>query len=80
MKTKHSYKMKSVISAFLAIVMILGTLPVMNVFAAQSNVYVDPADNWLKTNNRTNELDMNATVCRKRCISSTDALAFRPFW
>lgn len=35
MKTKHSLKMKSVISAVLAIVMILGTLPAMNVFAAQ---------------------------------------------
>lgn len=62
MKTKHSLKMKSLMSAFLAVVMILGTLPVMNVFAAQKSDYEDPADNWLKTNNRTNELDMNATV------------------
>ena len=66
MKTKHSLKMKSVISAVLAVVMILGTLPAMNVFAAQKSDYEDPADNWLKTNNRTNELDMNATVSRKR--------------
>ena len=31
-------------------------------YAAQSNDYVDPADSWLETNNRTNELDANATV------------------
>ena len=61
-KTKHSLKFKSVISAVLTIVMLAGTLPTMSVFAAQSNDYVDPADSWLETNNRTNELDANATV------------------
>ena len=82
MKTKHSLKMKSVISAVLAIVMILGTLPAMNVFAAQSNVYVDPADNWLKTNNRTNELDANAVVTSGAqychvCKKDTLAISYR---
>ena len=60
MKTKH-FSMKSVISMLLAVILVAGTLPV-SVFAAQSNTYVDPADNWLKTNNRTNELDANAVV------------------
>ena len=60
MKTKH-FSMKSVISMMLALVIIAGTLPV-SVFAAQSNEYVDPADNWLSSNNRTNELDVNATI------------------
>ena len=82
MKTKHSLKMKSVISAVLAIVMILGTLPAMNVFAAQKSDYVDPADNWLKTNNRTNELDMNATVTYETqwcpvCNKDTTVLTYR---
>ena len=60
MKTKH-FSMKSVISMLLAVILVAGTLPVW-VFAAQKSDYEDPADNWLKTNNRTNELDMNATV------------------
>ena len=61
MKTKH-FSMKSVISMLLAVILVAGTLPV-SVFAAQKQaMYVDPADNWLKTNNRTNELDVNATV------------------
>ena len=60
MKSKH-FSMKSVISMLLALVIIAGTLPV-SVFAAQSNEYVDPADNWLSSNNRTNELDVNATI------------------
>lgn len=82
MNTKHSYKMKSVISAFLAIVMILGTLPAMNVFAAQKSDYEDPADNWLKTNSRTNELDMNATVTYETqwcpvCNKHTTVLTYR---
>ncbi len=61
-KTKHSLKFKSVISVVLTVIMLAGTLPTMSVFAAQSNDYVDPADSWLETNNRTNELDANATV------------------
>ena len=82
MKTKHSLKMKSLMSAFLAVVMILGTLPVMNVFAAQKSDYEDPADNWLKTNNRTNELDMNATVTYETqwcpvCNKDTTVLTYR---
>ena len=69
-------------SAFLAVVMILGTLPVMNVFAAQKSDYEDPADNWLKTNNRTNELDMNATVTYETqwcpvCNKHTTVLTYR---
>ena len=54
-------KMKSVISALLASVMLIGTIPAVT-YAAQVNEYTDPADNWLKANGRTNELDMNATT------------------
>ena len=82
MKAKHSLKMKSVISAVLAIVMILGTLPAMNVFAAQKSDYIDPADHWLSTSNRTNELDMNATITYETefcgiCKKSTVLMTYR---
>ena len=53
-KTKHSLKFKSVISEVLTVIMLAGTLPTMSVFAAQKSDYEDPADNWLKTNSRTN--------------------------
>ena len=80
MKTKH-FSMKSVISMLLAVILIAGTVPV-SVFAAQSNTYVDPADNWLKTNNRTNELDANAVVTSGAqychvCKKDTLAISYR---
>ncbi|MGM9552258.1 MAG: S-layer homology domain-containing protein [Clostridia bacterium] len=80
MKTKH-FSMKSVISMLLALVIIGGTLPV-SVFAAQSNEYVDPADNWLSSNNRTNELDVNATITNETqycnvCKKFTSVLTYR---
>ena len=80
MNTKH-FSMKSVISMLLAVILIAGTLPV-SVFAAQKSDYEDPADNWLKTNNRTNELDMNATVTYETqwcpvCDKHTTVLTYR---
>ena len=80
MKTKD-YSMKSVISMLLTLVIITGTLPV-SVFAAQSNEYVDPADNWLSSNNRTNELDVNATITNETqycnvCKKFTSVLTYR---
>ena len=80
MKTKH-FSMKSVISMLLVLVIIAGTLPV-SVFAAQSNEYVDPADNWLSSNSRTNELDVNATITNETqycnvCKKHTSVLTYR---
>ena len=80
MNTKH-FSMKSVISMLLAVILVAGTLPV-SVFAAQKSDYEDPADNWLKTNNRTNELDMNATVTYETqwcpvCNKDTTVLTYR---
>ena len=57
--TKNS-KAKSIISIILTICMLSTFIPA--VYAAQSNEYVDPADSWLSSNNRTNELDVNATI------------------
>ena len=81
-KTKHSLKFKSVISAVLTVIMLAGTLPTMSVFAAQKSDYEDPADNWLKTNSRTNELDMNATVTYETqwcpvCNKHTTVMTYR---
>ena len=51
-------------------------------FAAQENGYHDPAEHWQEANDRTNELDVNATVthetfqCRE-CKQQTSFLAFR---
>ena len=69
---KNNRKFKSIVSLILTVCMMATFIP--SVFAAQSNEYVDPADSWLSSNNRTNELDVNATttyetqycaVCRK---------------
>ena len=79
---KFKSKLKNILSATLAISMIIGTMPVMNVFAAQSNEYVDPADSWLSANNRTNELDVNATITNETqychvCNKETSVLTYR---
>ena len=81
-KTKHHLKFKSVISIVLTFVMLVGTLPTVSVFAAQKSDYVDPADNWLSTSSRTNELDMNATVTYETefcgiCNKSTVIMTYR---
>ena len=80
MKTKH-FSMKSVISMLLAVILAAGTLPV-SVFAAQKSDYEDPADHWLSTSNRTNELDMNATITYETefcgiCNKSTVLMTYR---
>ena len=74
-------KTKSILSVLLAVIMLLGSMPVIT-YAAQSNDYVDPADNWLKANGRTNELDMNATTTYETqycavCNRDTLALTYR---
>ncbi len=58
MRKKKNFK--SIVSMLLVVCMMATFIP--NVFAAQSNEYVDPADSWLSSNNRTNELDVNATI------------------
>ena len=80
MKTKH-FSIKSVISMLLAVILVAGTLPV-SVFAAQKSDYEDPADHWLSTSNRTNELDMNATITYETefcgiCNKSTVLMTYR---
>ena len=79
MKLKN--KTKSILSALLAVCMLLSISPVTT-FAAQSNEYVDPAENWLSSNGRTNELDVNATTTYETqyccvCNMQTTVLTYR---
>lgn len=51
-------------------------------FAAQQNSYHDPAEHWLTSSNRTNELDANAVVTHEGfwcdvCQANTDFKVFR---
>ncbi len=82
MSKKSNMKFKSIISVLLTLVMLIGMLPTMSVFAAQSNEYVDPAEVWLSSNNRTNEFDVNATITNETqycsvCEKTTAVLTYR---
>ena len=46
----------------LLLVLVLCLCLVPTAFAAQQNSYHDPAEHWQEANNRTNELDVNATI------------------
>lgn len=64
----------------LSLVLCVGLVP--SAFAAQQNSYHEPADHWQEANNRTNELDANATVTHEtftcgECGQETSFLAFR---
>ena len=79
MKTK--LKFKSFLSVLLALTMLLSAFPIVS-HAAQSSAYVDPAENWLTANGRTNELDINATTTEETqyccvCEKQTTVLTYR---
>lgn len=54
-------RLKKILSGVMAFILSLSLMP-MNIQAAQSNEYVDPADYWIEANGRTNEFDINATT------------------
>ncbi len=56
-------KHRRAIALFLALALCLGMLP--TAFAAQGLGYYDPAERWVTSSNRTNELDSNAIVSRE---------------
>ena len=56
-------KHRRAIALFLALALCLGMLP--TAFAAQGVNYYDPAERWITSNNRTNELDANAILSRE---------------
>lgn len=73
-------KVKSLISIILAVCMMSSFIT--TAFAAQSNEYVDPADRWLPSSGRTNELDVNATTTYETqyctvCQKETTVLTYR---
>lgn len=80
MLRKTNQKFKSIVSLILTVCMMATFIPAA--FAAQSNEYVDPADSWLSSNNRTNELDVNATTTYETsycavCDKDTTVLTYR---
>ncbi len=80
--SKSNNKIKSIISLLLTICMMASLFVPTSVMAAQSNEYVDPADSWLSSNNRTNELDVNATITNETqycgvCQKDTSVLTYR---
>ena len=71
---------RSALALLLAVVLCMGMMP--SAFAAQQDSYHDPAENWQEANNRTNELDANATVTHetfncKVCKQQTSFIVFR---
>ena len=58
-KTKHGCRRVLAMLLVLISVMSLFSIPA---FAGQEDGYHDPAERWLNASNRTNELDVNATV------------------
>ena len=79
MKTKS--KIKRVLAGIMAASMAMSLIPTIS-FAAQSNEYVDPADTWIESNGRTNELDVNATITYETtycpvCDMETTQLTYR---
>lgn len=76
--TRHG--LKRMTALLLALVLCMGMMP--SAFAAQQDSYHDPAENWQEANNRTNELDANATVTHetfncKVCKQQTSFIVFR---
>lgn len=67
------------LALLLALALCLSVMPVA--FAGQENGYHDPAEHWLTANNRTNELDANATVTRETftCGECGKATSFEVF-
>lgn len=74
-------RVKRILSGVMAAGMAISLIPSVS-FAAQSNEYVDPADVWIESNGRTNELDVNATTTYETvycpvCDMETTQLTYR---
>ena len=80
MNLKQNHYSRRALALLLTLVMCVGMIP--TAFAAQQDSYHDPAENWQEANNRTNELDANATVTHetfncKVCKQQTSFIVFR---
>lgn len=79
MKNNH-HSPRRLTALLLVVAVMLSLVP--SAFAAQQNSYHDPAEHWQEANNRTNELDANATVTHEtftcvECGQETSFLTFR---
>lgn len=75
----HKYA-RSILALLLALCLCLGMFS--TAFAAQVTGYRDPAEHWIHSNNRTNELDANAVTTHETfrcgvCNMNTSFLVFR---
>lgn len=73
---KFKSKLKNILSLVMATTMLVSTAPTIS-YAAQINEYVDPADTWITSNGRSNELDFNATVTQETvycCVCNKDTV------
>ena len=67
---------KRITAALMAFAMLSSGIPVA--YAGQQNSYHDPAENWLESANRTEELDVNSTVTKEtlHCYSCGETKIF----
>lgn len=74
-------KLKSLLSVMLTFAMLLSAFPIVG-YAAQTSEYIDPAEHWLTSNGRTNELDINSVTTEETqycavCEKETTVLTYR---
>ena len=73
--SKSEKQRRPILSLLLVLALCLGMFP--TAFAAQGINYYDPADRWVTSSNRTNELDSNAIVSRETfhcCVCDKDTI------
>ena len=75
-KTKHGCRRMLAMLLVIVSVMSLFAVPA---FAGQEDGYHDPAERWMNASNRTNELDVNATVTHEtfHCYACGQATSFQ---
>lgn len=70
MKFHFHHGCRRVFAVLLALLTVLSVLPGEG-FAAQFTDYHDPAEHWLNSGSRTNELDINAVITRETFYCDT---------
>ena len=64
MNTKTKHGCRRVLAMLLVLISVISLFSIP-AFAGQEDGYHDPAERWMNASNRTNELDVNATVTRE---------------
>lgn len=78
MNTKTKHGCRRMLAMLLVIVSVMSPFAVP-AFAGQEDGYHDPAERWMSASNRTNELDVNATVTHEtfHCYACGQATSFQ---